>query len=152
MQRMTSTLAYQEMKESGVLGKRRWQVYRELFLNGPLCCRCLFETMRTAGRPMLKDTLNPRFAELERMGVIRLIGQHVCPYTGRLTDEWDVTAYTATKPYRKPKIATGAEEEREACARLVETFCDRKAGDMWLIQTLRDCATAIRNRGVLSDD
>lgn len=88
--RRTSIEAYNEIKESGLLSKRRWQAYEILFHHGPLTANQL---VRLAAEkfPALKNTwtFNKRLSELRRAGIVDEIAEVPCPLTGRTAILWD---------------------------------------------------------------
>ncbi len=106
--RETSILAYNQMKESGVLGKRRWEVYDWLYDHGPATTRRVTDAL-TFGTTSDSDCYRPRLAELDQMGVIRCVGETVCELTKMTVKVWDVTSKVATeKPAPKAKKAKAA--------------------------------------------
>ena len=71
---------------SGKLAKKNRVVYKHLYHKGP-------ETQKKTER-FFNDrtyTLRPRFAQLERMGLITVAGEIKCEETGRKNLLWDVT-------------------------------------------------------------
>ena len=52
--------------------------------------------------PTLSKTVTtPRFAELEKLGVIMPVGERKCAISGNRCIEWDVTAGLPVKPVKK---------------------------------------------------
>jgi hypothetical protein len=96
--RQTSIDAYHRIESSGILSQRRWEAYRELFMNGPLTGKELERNTRTAG--MWK-----RCSELERIGCVYNTGVRTCTVTGEDAIAWDVNAFVPTTipPMTKPK-------------------------------------------------
>lgn len=82
--RQTSLDAYNEIKNNGLLSKRRWQVYDCLFHHGPL-----------TGNEIVKKISLPgawkRLSELEKETVAQVVGQRICTVTGYEVELWDVT-------------------------------------------------------------
>lgn len=115
MIRETSIETYHRIKDEGLLSALRWTVYDCLFRKGPLtqmeCCRAIDD-------PNVQDrSLMPRFAELERMGVIKSLGSRTCTVTDNNVLEWDVTKNIPIKT-KKNKI----EEARRSALRLGEKY------------------------------
>jgi hypothetical protein len=101
MTRDTSIMAYNQIRESGLLTKLRWQVYECLFQHGPLGQN---ELLIELGTPHFKkDSIKPRFAELEKFGVIREVGKRPCRITGREVIIWDVTSNLPQKNLKPTK-------------------------------------------------
>lgn len=100
MTRRTSIETYHAIKDNGLLSELRWRVYDLLFHHGPLT---QMELCRKNADPGVQDrSLMPRFAELEKMGVIEVIGERICTITGRMVLVWDVTDRLPVK-WDKPK-------------------------------------------------
>ena len=98
MTRQTSIDTYIKVQESGLLSRRRFQVYDVLFHNGPLS--------QTETHAHIKDaatlhSVGPRFAELKKMGVIIEVGTRRCSITGENVYVWDVTDKLPVKFERK---------------------------------------------------
>ena len=86
MVRETSKEAYFYLVESGKLAKANRTVYGHLFHNGPTTQK---KTERALGDTTY--TMRPRFAQLERMGLIKIVGKEKCEETKRSNILWDVT-------------------------------------------------------------
>lgn len=97
MIRQTSIEVYKQIEAEGLLSKRRFEIYRCVFNNGPLT---QMEAARFTG--LLDHSVTPRFAELERQGVITTVGERKCSITGRRVLIWDVTDRLPSK-FEKPK-------------------------------------------------
>ena len=93
--RETSRQAYRELIEGGQLAATNRAVYKHLFKYGPTTQK---KTERFLGDRTY--TIRPRFAQLERMGLITLAGQTVCQETGKKNLLWDVT--DRVKPIELP--------------------------------------------------
>lgn len=83
--RKTSLEAYQKLKESGTLSKRRWQAYDTLFHHGPLTGN---ELARYSGVPGMWK----RLSELKKLGLVAMVGEKVCDVTGEKALTWDLTS------------------------------------------------------------
>lgn len=100
MMRTTSIRVYREIKESGLLSRMRWRVYRVVFKHGPLTAHEL--DTHLAAPEETKTSYHKRLSELERVGVCRVVGERPCTITGRSALLWDVTDNLPTK-YTKPQ-------------------------------------------------
>lgn len=94
MTRQTSKDAYKAIQ--GIIGGLQWEVYDFLYQYGPAtqmeACR------KMPGATFKQDrSYMPRFAELEKMGVIQTTGIRICQVTGREVMEWDVTSNLPNK-------------------------------------------------------
>jgi hypothetical protein len=84
--RKTSIEAYRNLVERGVLSEKNSVVYKHLFTNG--------QTTQKKTERFFNDrtyTLRPRFAQLEKMGLIEPVGEEKCDETGKKNIVWDVT-------------------------------------------------------------
>jgi len=81
--RPTSLKTYHEIKEEGLLPRRRFEVYSYVFLNGPC----------TAGQieqGLFNKSAHKRTSELRRQGMLQELGEISCPITGRSAILWEV--------------------------------------------------------------
>jgi DNA-binding HxlR family transcriptional regulator len=125
--RDTSQKAYKHIVATGILGKRRTQVYEALFQLGPLGSREIWEEIKKiCTKPIPQHSINPRFKELERMGLVQQVGEHACPYTDHTVVSWDVTSKFPTKGYKAEP--TKVEQLREYLLSLAEKHGSRKVG------------------------
>jgi|SRR5579864_4225274 len=100
MRTATSLAAYNTLKTNGFLTGLQSKVYDVLFNNGPLTQG---ETWDEHLPENQRHSIAPRFAELERMGVIRTVGERPCRLTGVAALEWDVTDHVPeSKPVKVP--------------------------------------------------
>lgn len=90
MVRDTSILAYNEIKDCGLLSEKRWEVYQCLFNYGPMTGAEVSVRLRTPGR--VSETVRNRITELVQMGVVQELGEKPCPITGRTVLVFDVTS------------------------------------------------------------
>jgi hypothetical protein len=98
--RHTSVEAYNTLHTNGFLTGLQAKVYDVLYNNGPL-------TQGEAWNEFLPDyqrhSVDPRFAELQKMGVIATVGTRPCRLTGQTCIQWDVTDHAPTeKPIHIP--------------------------------------------------
>jgi hypothetical protein len=87
--RETSLEAFEYIRENGLLSKRRWQVYEYVFRHGPCTAAQVVFGLRQPQEQ--SGTYNTRLSELERMGLIKELGETVCQFTNRTVILWDVT-------------------------------------------------------------
>lgn len=95
MTRRTSAEAYYEIKANGLLSKRRFEVYEELYLGGPgtqteVVHRIWAKRAHGLRRPG-QPSFTPRFRELLKRGVIVEVCERPCKITGRNCIEWETT-------------------------------------------------------------
>jgi len=121
--RKTSLMAYNTIKDNGLLSLRRFEVYDDVFYNGPTTCRQTVK--RIAGRKgasvsITYSSYSSRFSELERSGVIEEVGKVIDAETGHLVISWDVTGRLplTTKATKEEKLVS----LRKECASLKKRF------------------------------
>lgn len=100
--RHTSLEAYNTLHTKGFLTGLQAKVYDVLYNNGPL-------TQGEAWNEFLPEyqrhSVDPRFAELRKMGVIQTVGERPCRLTNVKGLLWDVTDHIPTeKPVHVPKM------------------------------------------------
>ncbi len=92
MIRETSLEAYEHLVTNGTLAEKNRVVYDHLYNTGP--------TTQKKTERYFNDrtyTLRPRFAQLEKMGLIKVTGDEVCEETNRRNLLWDVTSVIEPK-------------------------------------------------------
>lgn len=86
--RRTSIDAYNKIKNTGLLSKRRFEVYDFIFNHGPATARQAWQAicphLATGG-------ITPRFSELKQLGVIIEVGKIVDEVSNQEVYLWDVT-------------------------------------------------------------
>lgn len=104
MIRQTSIEAYHAIKESGLLSRRRFQVYDILFHHGPLTAGEVFQLGLQEGTwsRAVKGGICARLTELRDVGVAEEKGTRTCSLSGQKTILWDVTPRLPIK-FDKPK-------------------------------------------------
>lgn len=100
--RKTSITTYNEIKKSGLLSNMRFYVYDLIYHNGPVTQSEASKTLSHIG--IREHSVTPRFAELQKMGVISPVGERKCSRTGRQAIAWDVTGKLPTKLKKEKKI------------------------------------------------
>lgn len=99
--RQTSIETYHAVKNSGLIGIKQFQVYGILFASDPLTQSEVLQLM-THKDEFTQHSITPRFAELERAGVIGRVEKRVCRVTGRKCWTWTTTNRQPVAPERKP--------------------------------------------------
>lgn len=93
--RKTSVDAYNQIMKSGLLGKRKRQVYDYIFHNGPCTAKEMAsELSATVGGRA--DSFQPRCNELRICGLLEEVGTAICPVSKKEQILWDVTSKVAT--------------------------------------------------------
>lgn len=103
--RKTSIQAYQQIKNSGLLAKRRLEVYSWLFDHGPA-------TASEIENGMKRRHANKRLSELRDQGVVEEVGQKICMVSGYEVILWDVTGLLP-KPFKKSSQTKSSRLEAE---------------------------------------
>lgn len=103
MTRQSSIEAYNDIKNNGLLSKRRLEVYIALYENGPCTTNELLKKMT-----FLEKNNNPsvhvRLNELKHLTVVREIGTTICSITNRTVILWEVTNNLPIKLEKRIKI------------------------------------------------
>ena len=86
--RQTSIDCYTQIKQEGLLSKRRLEVYEALLSTSPCTSS---EAIRNAKTTFGVFGVSSRFTELRDLGVIYEKGEKKCSITGRNVIEWDLT-------------------------------------------------------------
>lgn len=86
--RHTSHEAYTTLKTNGFLTGLQAKVYEILYNYGPLTQG---EVWNEHLPEYQRHSIAPRFAELEKMGVVATVDERPCRYSGVKGLEWDVT-------------------------------------------------------------
>ena len=107
--RDTSIQAYREIEESGLLSRRRFQVYQWLYRNGPA-------TAMAVARGLAPENTNhasytPRVTELRNRGVVVEVGVGVDLVSGKSAILWDVNSNLPVTPEKKKTKVEVLEEE-----------------------------------------
>ena len=87
--RQTSIDCYTQIKQEGLLSKKRLEVYRAILKKSPCSSGEAFATMTTKENQISQS--RARFTELRDLGVIYEKGEKKCSITGRNVIEWDLT-------------------------------------------------------------
>lgn len=86
--RQTSIDCYHEIKQAGLLAKRRFETFEAIFKSAP----CTRQEALEHTNPLNALSLSAaRFTELRRIGVIYEKDVRPCKVTGRNVIEWDLT-------------------------------------------------------------
>ena len=95
--RQTSIDCYNEIKSSGLLSERRWEIYDIVFKHGPMTSNETFDYSLLKGVDGYRHNANARMTELRDVGVVQELGTTICSKTGRTVILWDVTDNLPTK-------------------------------------------------------
>ena len=87
--RQTSIDCYNEIKENGLLSKKRLEVYFAILKNAP-CTSSEAMTSNLNSTNVLSQS-RARFTELRELGVIYEKSERKCTITGKNVIEWDLT-------------------------------------------------------------
>ena len=99
--RETSIQCYNQIKESGLLSKRRLEVYEALLASAPCTSS---EAIKNAGTKSGVFGVSSRFTELRDLGVIYEVRVRECTITNRNVIEWDLTDKLPIKTKLIPKL------------------------------------------------
>jgi len=88
MIRQTSIDTYIKIESEGLLSKRRFEVYSELYKNGPLTRSEIARNISFIG---YAGNVSARLTELRASGVVVEIGEKKCNVTDQQVILWDVT-------------------------------------------------------------
>ena len=102
--RPTSIAAYNAIRQNGLLHGLQFLVYCKLAEYGPMTASAVAEMI--PGHRI--NSINPRFAELQRKGVVQAAGETLCPVTGRQTVAWEITDQLPTETERHTPGRTNA--------------------------------------------
>jgi hypothetical protein len=122
--RETSAEAYHSLEESGVLSVGRWEVYQDVFHNGPTTSGESLNRLNT--KTSIPSQKRARFTELRAMGLLKEIGVRACAVTGFRAIEWDVTERADPLPLPKKKSAKACLKEAEARIEALESLLEAK--------------------------
>ena len=90
--RRTSADVYRKIEESGVLSRRRLEVYWAVFFHGPLTsAEAVRVRQEHRGLRAPRESIAPRFSELKRQGAVREVETRPCRVTGEVSLAWDIT-------------------------------------------------------------
>lgn len=98
MVRDTSIEAYKQINESGLLSKRRAEVYNYLYNYGPATAQQIYKSISQGKNP---SCYLGRLSELRESGVVAEKGKVKCEWTGHRVILWDVTSSLPIKPIKK---------------------------------------------------
>lgn len=99
--RETSVAAFLAIQESGLLSRRRLEVYEVLSPDGPLTATQIAERMRGHKSSSVGANVHARLCELREMDAVEELGTITCPITNMTVILWDVTGRL---PIKRKKI------------------------------------------------
>ncbi len=91
--RQTSIDCYNQIKASGLLSKRRFEVYEAIYKNAPCTTNEALKDIYSGSHGV-----GSRTTELRDLGVIYEKGIKKCTVTGKKVIEWDLTDKLPIKP------------------------------------------------------
>ena len=126
MARETSIIAYNAIKDSGLLSKLKWRVYDYLYKFGPLTAKQI--NIRLGCATTNSGVYTTRLSELRRIGVVEEVGRIECEYSGQKVILWDVNKNLPikhnkkTKTKTKDKIIKELEKENKALKKTIKYY------------------------------
>ena len=135
--RQTSIDCYNQIKNSDLLAKRRFETFEAIFKSAP----CTRQEALEHTNPLNALSLSAaRFTELRRLGVIYEVKTRECRVTGRNVIEWDLTDKLPVEI--KSSIKTKKHRVNDALNSLRELYKkkDISTNDDW-----REVADLIKN-------
>lgn len=128
MTRKTSIEAYKQIRDSGLLSERRFEVYDVVFRHGPLTANEAFKILydNDMGAKNAASNSAARFSELRDVGVLYEVGERKCGVTGMKVIVWDVTDQLPKAPDKKP---TRKEKKEELLAYIVSV--GKEIDEVW---------------------
>lgn len=119
--------------DSGMISRRRKQVYEILYEKGPLAgAQVAFLFQERHGRTARSETVRNRLTELRDWGVVSEVGHVIDPHTKMRVLVWDVNKNLPIKPpKRETKNQIIARQAREILALKAsyEACCKRLRGE-----------------------
>lgn len=92
MARQTSINAYRAIEASGLLSKRKWEVYQILYEYGPLTSTEIIQKYKETRFVAETGGITTRLSELKRLSCATEVGEKKNPATGMNQYLWDVTS------------------------------------------------------------
>jgi len=129
MVRKTSIDAYNKIVESGLVSKRRMEVYDVLFHKGPLTRSEIDAILqeREKGKPLpYRSHISSRLFELRGMNLVKEIGEKICKVTNMKVILWDVTDNLPSKLEKKKSNKQIIKELQERIKQLEELLAIKK--------------------------
>jgi hypothetical protein len=128
--RQTSIECFNQIKQAGLLAKRRFETFEAIFKSAP----CTRQEALEHTNPLNALSLSAaRFTELRRIGVIYEKDVRPCKVTGRNVIEWDLTDRLPVN-IKKPS-KTKSEKKKAALNSLRELYKnkDNSSNEDWKI-------------------
>lgn len=124
----TSIETYNKINHSGLLKKLRLEVYNYIYEHGP-CSMMQCNQDLNSGK-YSNGSYTSRFNELEKRGVIEVVGKQTSPHTGHSENLYDTTD---NEPLNLPKVVT----KKEQIKKLTEENAKLKLVIRGLIQNVK---------------
>ena len=124
MIRQTSIDCYNEIKNNGLLSKRRLEVYEAIFKNAPCTTNEALKDIYSGSHGV-----GSRTTELRELGVIYEKQTRKCNVTGRVVIEWDLTDNLPKDI--KPKANAKQQRKDKAIDALRELYKNQSDSEVW---------------------
>lgn len=149
--RTTSVAVYKEINESGLLSKRRLEVYNILATFGEMTSGEVFSKIMKERDMNGISQSRARFTELRQMGVIEEVGTKKCRVTGHNVILWGITNQLPKKLTKKskPKGWISIEKSKPRQSQFVLICDNRKEIDD---EDLDEVNELIKSKEIHSDD
>lgn len=131
--RKTSIDVYHRIEAEGLLSAVRFEVYSILFKYGPLTATCIASKMERYKSPSVGANVHARLGELRARGVVKEVGEGVCPLTGNTVLVFDVTENLPIEPDKliaptRSEIITGI---LECIDEILPAVCAKPRSAKW---------------------
>lgn len=121
--RKTSAAVFYEIEANGLLSAKRFEIYKILFIHGPLTAAEVAREMRGEKSASVGANVHARLCELRRMLAVEELGERQCRITGNNVILWDVTDKIPKKIEKEKMIAC------PHCGGLGKISTERSRGD-----------------------
>ena len=118
MSQETSRLAYNTIKNNGLLNKLQLEVYGFIYNCGPCTQREASQQLRGHSN----YSVPPRFTELHEMGVIEPVGTRKCSVTGKQCIIWEATDKLPERPSPQRKLYLRIEKAKAKVKQLEDEY------------------------------
>lgn len=97
---------YQAIRDSGLLSRRRWQVYYVLYMYGPMTGGEVFRAYQdTFGiNAPTNSNVTTRLGELRESGVVKELGTKICDVSGQNVILWATTDNLPKKLVKEDRV------------------------------------------------
>lgn len=150
MSRKTSKEAFEAIKASGLLAKRKLQVYEILFDFGPLTAGEVFRRGIDEGiwNNTVKGGICARLTDLRDANCVEETGERICSVSGRNTILWDVNGKTPIKPPPKVSNAEKIKRLERAVEFLLQHVTEQQRVIAWELINGNDSVASVAQENV----